>query len=199
MLEIDYEPGNVDSFLTDLDKVLVYAATHAVNRAASSTRQASIEDIRSKRKLKIKPLRKGLEIDKAKAAKLHDIIAKIKGEGSGIPINAYSFKKKVLWGDRGKRTGVEVEIKSGQRKLVKGAFIRRVKNFTGKKQEGLEDINFKARVFKRKSSKANPIRLLYSSEVSSVFANTIPYIIGVPAEKFGEVFERDLDFYLRKY
>lgn len=198
MLEIDYDPKDINSFLTDLDKAVVFAATHAVNRAAVTTRSESIKDVISRRKIRARTLRKGMEIDKAKSSrKLRNIVAKVKGEGSGLPIDSYSYRKAVVWGSKGKRVGVTIEVKSGQRKLVKDAFVRRVSNFAGK---GREDVG-RNRIFKRKrgslATDSYPIRLVFSSEVSSVFSNTIPYISNVPGERFAEIFTRDIDFRLR--
>lgn len=119
----------IDLFFDDLKfKAITLSARQALNRTATRVRSFSNKEIRKRRKLQLKEVKKRITISKAKGVNLAALQAKIRFSGMPLPMILFILgqktpKKQTLPNPR--RKSRRFEIIKGQKKSKKGLFIQR--------------------------------------------------------------------------
>ena len=116
-------------FLSQLtDKDATKAIARALNRSATTVRKNVGIEVRKSLKLKAGDVKNATVIVKAKPARvLKDVRAALEIKPQPVRLYKFGAKEKRVKTSRGPRLGVTVNVK-GRRKLVRGAFIGRLKN-----------------------------------------------------------------------
>lgn len=113
-MQINIKVEGIESALKKFDPQIVQrAAVRALNRAADSTKSNAIKTIRDKYNIKRNILADRMKVNKANKNKLISELV-VTGKRLGL----------FLYGAREIKKGVSVEVIKGQRKLLKGAFIK---------------------------------------------------------------------------
>lgn len=128
-ISLDKTIREIDLFFDDLKfKAITLSARQALNRTATRVRSFSNKEIRKRRKLQLKEVKKRITISKAKGVNLAALQAKIRFSGMPLPMILFILgqktpKKQTLPNPR--RKSRRFEIIKGQKKSKKGLFIQR--------------------------------------------------------------------------
>lgn len=130
---------------------VVQAARRALNRAAVSVRQKSMDEFRKKLNVKEKDLRKRMRVHTAQGNSLAKMESAVSYSGAAFPMISFVKGAKTPIAQKGipvkKRRKLKVEIEKGKTFTAKGAFIQRVKS----KSKGGE--SYAAQVFRGRRGK----------------------------------------------
>lgn len=185
LISITFDPRPLDAFKRGASgKGIVRAVAKATSKAGADairkTRVESSREIRARKKLRAGFVNKGLPTSrKGSMSRIDSLEWRMDVSGKGVPMKTYPARQT--------KKGVTVQVNAGKRKLVKGAFIARMKSgHVG--------------VFMRMGKKRLPIEELYSSTLAHVFrdADVIPKVQGIAQSAFTSTFSRLLPAELDK-
>ncbi len=162
-----------------IERALFNALSKSGNDAIRAMQAAAGRSVRQRKRLKVKFVKESLPLIFARGKTIDTLEWKMKVSGRAIPVSAYPHRQ-------GKR-GVTVAINTGARKLIKHAFTATMRS--GHKG-----------VFLREGKARLPIRELFTTRVSDVFADNgmIPAVMARTQKVFGESFARLLPLELAK-
>lgn len=169
-------------------RIVARAAASALNRAATTVRKEASQEIRKVYAVSSSGIKSRLKIRKASPSKLEAVVA-----AEGRPLSLARFKP------RKRNTGVSVEIKRGQRKLIKHAF-----QIEGRPGVWLrvEDQRTRKPRHKRvrKTGSDLPIAFLTTVSIPSAFSNDAVFraLERVAFDAFDKNFRRELEFRLAR-
>lgn len=154
---IDFDPRPLKAFEANADaNTILRATTRAANKAGGDAiRKVRIESsriIRAKKRLKLKVINRGLPTSRSGSARRLDSLEwRMKVSNEPVPMAAYPSRRT--------KKGLSVEINVGKRKVIKSAFLAKMR--TGYKG-----------AFKRKEGAGRlPIKQLFSSTLAQTFSD----------------------------
>lgn len=178
-IQITIDKAEFDRFAS-LGPAVVRAARKAGSDALRKMRKTSTQTIRFRKRIKLKVINDSLVMTFPKGAQTLDSLEwRMDVKGTRAPVSAFEPRQRV--------TGVSVAINAGKRKIIKGAFIARMRSgHVG--------------VWLRDGSKRLPIHELYTTRVSDLFGDNgmVPAVIAQTLRAFDQTFGRVLPLELGK-
>lgn len=203
MIEVSVQ-HNIDQVARDIgalsDRIVKRAAARALNRIGAQAKTQAVREIKERYRIGTRMMSKYITVSRrASAASLFVVV---KAEGRPLPLLAFNARQT--------RQGVSVEIVKGNRKLLKHAFIGRLKSghegvfsrVSGRGASGYLWGKFQWRHGKgsrlRKKGRDLPIAELLTLGIPQAFSNRVVMerLEALVRDKFPAVFDHEVKFLL---
>lgn len=175
---------NISKFISSeiklYQKAVRDATWSATNKIAKQAKTQASKDIREEYAIKKSDLDKNIIVTKPNS----NYVAKISTKKGSLPLAKFGRPSQ-------KKTGVSVEIKRGQKKIIKGSFIAVMKS-------GHKGVFERAEVGGKKVARL-PIKELHSKAAAHIVTKSIYEKMKLfVATKYDTVFKHELNFRLKK-
>jgi hypothetical protein len=162
-----------------LETALTRSLGKAGSDAARAMKAASGKTVRERKRLKVARVNKALPLTFPKVKDISSLVWRMDVSGSPIPAVDYPHRQT--------RRGVSVEINTGKRSLIRGAFVATMRSgHTG--------------IFRRRGKSRLPIDEVFTSKIADVFRDSgmIPAVHARTRAVFKGAFDRLLPLELAK-